>query len=176
MTYIGKAGNCSTLEGGYLTSNILKHKNLTFITGAHVTRLYFDTEDGLKCVTAVEWADKQSPKAKLYCIKVGKGAILFTGAIHTPQLLLISSVSPSEELAKLKVPVKLNLPGVGKDLCDHPIAKLIHKVKPAAGSIEFIKPGTGIVNLWKASVGLIKWLLTKSGPLSSTHSEAAAFF
>ena len=46
--------------------------------------------------------------------------VLCAGAYGSPTLLLRSGVGPASELAKLGVPVKLDLPGVGCNLIDHP--------------------------------------------------------
>ncbi len=45
--------------------------------------------------------------------------ILSTGALRSPQLLLLSGVGPEDELKRLGIPVRLHLPGVGKNLQDH---------------------------------------------------------
>mmetsp|Transcript_10560 Transcript_10560/g.17344 ORF Transcript_10560/g.17344 Transcript_10560/m.17344 type:complete len:710 (+) Transcript_10560:162-2291(+) len=48
------------------------------------------------------------------------GVILTAGAINTPKLLLNSGIGPANELAATKTPLKVDLPGVGKNLQDHP--------------------------------------------------------
>ena len=44
--------------------------------------------------------------------------ILAGGAYNTPQLLMLSGIGPKEELEKHRIPVKLDLPGVGTNLQD----------------------------------------------------------
>lgn len=44
--------------------------------------------------------------------------ILAGGAFNTPQLLLLSGIGPSADLQRLGLPVRLDLPGVGKNLQD----------------------------------------------------------
>ncbi|MEE9354976.1 MAG: GMC oxidoreductase [Methylococcaceae bacterium] len=55
--------------------------------------------------------------------------ILAGGAFNTPQLLMLSGVGPKEELTKHKIPVKVNLPGVGKNLQDRYEISVITQMK-----------------------------------------------
>ncbi|KAI5251943.1 hypothetical protein E4T42_03795 [Aureobasidium subglaciale] len=45
--------------------------------------------------------------------------IIAAGALHTPQLLKLSGLGPSDELQQLQIPVLVDLPGVGMNLQDH---------------------------------------------------------
>jgi choline dehydrogenase-like flavoprotein len=52
---------------------------------------------------------------------VGAGeVVLAAGAVATPLLLLRSGIGPADELRAAGVPVRLDLPGVGRDWSDHP--------------------------------------------------------
>ncbi|HMH14547.1 MAG TPA: GMC family oxidoreductase [Edaphobacter sp.] len=44
--------------------------------------------------------------------------ILCGGTFNTPQLLMLSGIGPAEELVKHDIPVRVDLPGVGKNLQD----------------------------------------------------------
>ena len=50
----------------------------------------------------------------------GEEIILSSGAIASPQLLMLSGVGPRGELEKLGIPVVHELPGIGQNLRDHP--------------------------------------------------------
>ena len=52
----------------------------------------------------------------------GSEIVLCAGGIASPQLLLLSGVGPANELRDLGIPVVRDLPGVGKNLRDHPMA------------------------------------------------------
>ena len=52
----------------------------------------------------------------------GDQIILSAGAVASPQLLMLSGVGPADHLRELGVPVVHDLPGVGKNLRDHPLA------------------------------------------------------
>jgi len=52
----------------------------------------------------------------------GDQIVLSAGSIGSPQLLLLSGVGPAEQLRPLGISVVHDLPGVGKNLRDHPSA------------------------------------------------------
>lgn len=63
--------------------------------------------------------------------------IISGGTMASPHLLLHSGVGPAEELRALGIPVIHDLPGVGKNLRDHPQTPIRVRTKP------------GIVNDWR---------------------------
>jgi len=50
--------------------------------------------------------------------------ILAAGAIHTPGVLQRSGIGPKDVLDAAKIPVKVELPGVGQNFQDHPYTSL----------------------------------------------------
>jgi choline dehydrogenase len=54
------------------------------------------------------------------------GVVLALGAIDTPRLLMLSGVGDPEELRRLGVPIKAALPGVGRNLQDHPLLRAVN--------------------------------------------------
>jgi choline dehydrogenase-like flavoprotein len=55
---------------------------------------------------------------ELRTVHASSEIILAGGAYNTPQLLMLSGIGPKEELEKHRIPVKLDLPGVGTNLQD----------------------------------------------------------
>lgn len=51
-------------------------------------------------------------------IRARREVILAAGAFNTPQILKLSGVGPAEELARLGIPIVVDLPGVGENLQD----------------------------------------------------------
>jgi choline dehydrogenase len=90
--------------------------------------------------------------------------LLSAGAIGSPQLLLLSGIGPAEELRGAGVEVRHDLPGVGRNLQDHPFVTLIWEVSDQQTLYGADKPKP-----------LAEWLLRRSGPLSSTVAEVLAF-
>ena len=55
--------------------------------------------------------------------------VLSGGAIASPQMLMLSGVGPAEHLQGLGIPVVRNLPGVGQNFRDHPMAPVRMRVR-----------------------------------------------
>ena len=69
--------------------------------------------------------------------------ILCGGAYGSPAVLLRSGIGPGDELTALGVPVRLDLPGVGRNLHDHPGAIMLHHGTDLFNSLsaDFIAAG-----------------------------------
>ncbi len=87
--------------------------NLTVLTHAETIGLTFQ---GKRCtgVKYVHDGHATSAVAK-------RETIVCAGAIGSPRLLLLSGIGPSAELKKLGIRPRVDLPGVGKNLQDHPL-------------------------------------------------------
>ena len=59
----------------------------------------------------------------------GKEIVLSAGGLKSPHLLLLSGVGPAEQLHRVGIPLVHHLPGVGKNLRNHPIASVSMRVK-----------------------------------------------
>ena len=60
----------------------------------------------------------------------GYEIILSTGAIHSPQLLLLSGVGPGVELRSLGIEQVHDLPGVGRSMKNHPSVNIVFRSHP----------------------------------------------
>ena len=56
----------------------------------------------------------------------GSGVILAAGAIDTPRLLMLSGIGDPEQLRPLGISVRADLPGVGRNLQDHPLVRALN--------------------------------------------------
>ena len=95
---------------GYL--NPARHRlNLSIRANCAARRLQFDGKRaiGVQVESGGETFDAQAEQI-----------ILSAGAIASPQLLMLSGVGPAEDLRRLGIPVVQDLPGVGRNLRDHP--------------------------------------------------------
>jgi choline dehydrogenase len=59
----------------------------------------------------------------------GEQIVLSTGTIADPQLLMLSGVGPGEHLREVGIPVVHDLPGVGQNFRDHPMAFVTFKTQ-----------------------------------------------
>lgn len=62
--------------------------------------------------------------------------IVCGGAFNSPQLLMLSGIGPRAELAKLGIALKVDLPGVGRNLQDRYEVGLVHKMKKPWAAME----------------------------------------
>jgi choline dehydrogenase len=90
--------------------------------------------------------------------------LLSAGAIGSPQLLLLSGIGAADDLRAVGVEPRHELPGVGRNLQDHPFVTVIWEVSDQDTLYGADKPKP-----------LAEWLLRKSGKLSSTVAEVVAF-
>ena len=66
----------------------------------------------------------------------GDQIILSSGAMKSPQILMLSGVGPADHLEELGIPVVKNMPGVGQNLRDHPLATAVYKAKGDAPDVN----------------------------------------
>lgn len=59
----------------------------------------------------------------------GQEIVLSAGGLKSPHMLLLSGVGPAQELRRVGIPLVQHLPGVGKNLRNHPIASVSMRVK-----------------------------------------------
>jgi choline dehydrogenase len=97
-------------------------------------------------------------------VRAGREVILCAGAIASPQLLLLSGIGAGEELRAAGVQARHELPGVGRNLQDHPFVTVLWEVSDQDTLYGADKPKP-----------LAEWLLRRSGKLSSTVAEVVAF-
>lgn len=95
----------------------MKRPNLTVITEALATRI--EVENGR--ATALHYRKGGAD----HVLRAGREIILSGGAYNSPQLLLLSGIGPAEELKEHGIDVVHDLPGVGKNLQDHPSVAII---------------------------------------------------
>lgn len=67
-------------------------------------------------------------------VTASKEVILAAGAVHSPQILLLSGVGPETTLQKFNISTVLNLPGVGTNFQDHLDLAVVYNCKSHANS------------------------------------------
>ncbi len=93
--------------------------NLTVLTGARARKLIID---GNRCI-GVEF-DQMGRTMSAFA---GAEVIVSAGAVDSPRLLLLSGVGPAAELEAIGVEVVHDLPGVGRNLHDHPACGVVYE-------------------------------------------------
>lgn len=91
--------------------------NLTVSTKSRALKLLFS---GSRC-TGVEFEHRQ----ELLVAFADAEVVVSAGAVDSPRLLLLSGVGPADELEAAGVAVLHDLPGVGRNLHDHPLCGVV---------------------------------------------------
>ena len=139
----------------------LARANLVVMTGMQAMRIVLQ---GRRAV-AVE-----ARGASGRCSVLARREIVLTaGAIHSPQLLLLSGIGDGEDLQKLGIEVRHHLPGVGRNLHDHLASPLhMHTLDPTSYGLSLRSLPRG---LWNVA----EYLCARRGPLANNVFESAAF-
>jgi choline dehydrogenase-like flavoprotein len=97
-------------------------------------------------------------------LRAEREVVLAAGAIGSPQLLQLSGIGVESDLRAAGVDVRHALPGVGRNLQDHPFVTLLFAVSDEDTLYVAERPRS-----------VAEWLLRRSGPLSSPVAEVVAF-
>jgi choline dehydrogenase-like flavoprotein len=150
-----KNGSRHSAADAFLKAS-MSRPNLHVLTATHATRILIENHRAI----GVEFARHGATETA----RAEREVILCSGAVNSPQLLLLSGIGPADELARIGIRVIHNLPGVGKNLQDHPMV--------SAGYL-CTKPITlqGADSLRN----LLQYFVLKRGPLTSNVAEAGIF-
>ncbi|KAF5975699.1 alcohol oxidase [Fusarium coicis] len=103
-------------------NSVSSRYNLHIATNQTVTQLVLDSDSAYNSsqrVMGVEFA--LDDRSKVRSVSCTREAIVSAGAVFTPTLLQVSGIGPSDVLKSLDIPVKIDLPGAGCNLQDHPM-------------------------------------------------------
>ena len=114
-----------------------KHpKSLTVECHALVTRVLFDAGNRAIGVEYLKGerlyrahANPNNDTGEPCQAFAAREVVLCGGAFNTPQLLMLSGVGPAEELARHGIEVRVDLPGVGKNLQDRYEVSIVNRMK-----------------------------------------------
>ncbi|MGZ8312557.1 MAG: GMC family oxidoreductase [Allosphingosinicella sp.] len=104
----------------------------------------------------------------LHRLQARREVILAGGAFNSPQLLMLSGIGPGAQLREQGIDVLSDLPGVGSNLQDHPIALSIWA---AAGPFTFDRR----LRLDRLALGVLRWKLFGSGFAIGSPLSVQAF-
>ncbi|WP_405653311.1 GMC family oxidoreductase [Streptomyces sp. RK9] len=105
----------------YLRPVAAERPHLTVSTDSRARRLLFD---GDRCV-GVEFT-REGETVRAYA---RAEVVVSAGAVDSPRLLMLSGIGPADELRRVGVDVRLDLPGVGRNLQDHPLCGLVYEAE-----------------------------------------------
>ncbi len=142
-------------------SQVERDPRLTIATGALVTRILFE---GSRAV-GVEYEQQ----GRTVQARAQSEVLVATGTYNTAKLLMLSGLGPAAHLREHGIAVRADLPGVGQNLQDH---HEVPVVSAARGRIGYYGQDRG----WNMVRNGLQYLLTDSGPVTTTGVETCAFF
>lgn len=134
--------------------------NLSVRRRVLVTRVLFEGERAV----GVEYRQDGAT----HRLHAGREVILCGGAINSPQLLMLSGIGPAEELGQVGIDVRLDAPGVGRNLQDHLELYVQHVCTKPVSLYPLLRP-------WNQVAAGVQWLLTRGGPCASNQFEAGGY-
>nr|WRW24843.1 choline dehydrogenase [Dunaliella tertiolecta] len=171
-----KKGERADMNRMYLKP-AMSRPNLTVMTGARTTRLLFERVPGAppKAV-GVEFSQGSNSASGRESAQLAEGGevLLCSGAVHSPHVLQLSGIGPAQELQRHGIEVIADVPGVGKNLQDHPAA-LIGCLTDAQYDQLAV---TSQIYDKKSNLRIgpvLEYLFKKTGPLATTGCDHGAF-
>lgn len=145
---------------------VMSRPNLTVLTDTLVQRVLFEGEGADRKAVGVECVSARKNEAIEY--RARHEVILSAGALESPAILQRSGIGPAELLARLGLPVLVDLPGVGKNLREQRLLFMQYRLKkPISHNKEFAG--------WRLLRNLCKYLFTRSGVLSTGSQDVNGF-
>lgn len=138
-------------------------RNLDVRTDALATRVVFE---GRKAV-AVEY--RRTGDAAVRQVRARREVVLCGGAVNSPKLLMLSGLGPADVLKEAGVPVRQELPGLGRNYMDHFTPRLTYRARNAE-SINGLASGP---RLWGQ---MLRWALGRPSILGMGVVLGAAFW
>lgn len=139
---------------------IRQRPNLVVRTGVHARRILFD---GIQA-SGVEVLEDGAIRNYL----ARREVIVSGGALASPQLLMLSGIGDGASLQRHGIQTRAHVPGVGRNLQDHFTVRVQAKC-------TYRSSYNHELNGWRKYWQGLRYVLTKSGYLSLSSSQAAVF-
>jgi choline dehydrogenase len=110
----------------YLTGEVRARQNLAIQAGTLVHRVLFEGDRAVGVLASVNGGEPEELRARR--------VVLSAGAVNSPALLMRSGIGPADDLTRLGIGVRLDRPGVGAHLMDHPRTGVF--MRPKGGTID----------------------------------------
>ncbi|MGX1500974.1 choline dehydrogenase [Labrenzia sp. MBR-25] len=154
-----KSGFRMSTARAYL-SRAKRRQNVSILTRAHTTRLIL--ENGR--ATGVVY----SRGGTEHSVKARREVILSAGAVNSPQILMLSGIGDGAELQAKGITSTVHSPAVGKNLQDHLGLDYLYRSRVPTLNQQ-------LYPWWGKLAQGIRYVLTRSGPLSLSVNQAGGF-
>ncbi|KAI0133878.1 hypothetical protein BJ170DRAFT_607731 [Xylariales sp. AK1849] len=155
-----------------------RQSHLTICTGVVASRLELDAGRGI--ATGVYIKPVGSRTAQTSFVNARREVIICSGAICSPQLLMLSGIGPAGHLGSHGTSVKKHLPGVGSHLSDHhglpimikmPVIESFHRME----SDYFYALWQVLRYLWNGTGWMKAGTTTSTIFLNTSHLEPISY-
>jgi choline dehydrogenase len=141
-------------------AEVKRRPNIRIEVNAQAGKLMFE---GKRCVGATFQRD-----GKLREVRANREVIVSGGTVNSPHILQISGIGPADHLQSLGIAVVHDLPGVGSNLIDHYVIRVVHRVHGA----ETINT---IARFPRVVPEIVRFLLTGTGALTFGVTTSQVF-
>ncbi|RVT96159.1 choline dehydrogenase [Rhodovarius crocodyli] len=135
--------------------------NVRVETGAQTRRLLFE---GSRCV-GVEY----SQDGEVHQLRARREVILSGGAIHSPQILMLSGIGEAGHLQSHGISVLKDVPNVGRNLQDHFQARLLFR------ATQPVTLNDVLASRWGQFKAGLEYLRHRTGPLTYAAATSGLF-
>lgn len=139
--------------------------NLTVMTETLAQRVLLDSSTDKPRATGI----LASSAGRDITLHARREVILCGGAFNSPQLLELSGIGRREVLSAAEVPMMHEMPMVGENLSEHVYSPIAYRTTPEVSWNSKLSSPIGQAAL------TLRWLTTRSGPMSSNSITAQAF-
>lgn len=146
---------CSSADA-FLRPLLGKRENLSLMLNAWAQKIEF--ADGR--ATGISFLHQG--RLKMEC---ARNVVVCSGAVNSPQLLMLSGIGDPQELRRHDIKPVAALPGVGRNLQDHPSIRLLYRSRVRTYNL------TG--GLLQKLGFLSTYLRTREGPISNLYESVA---
>jgi len=138
---------------------VMHRSNLTVVSKAQATRVVFD---GTRAVGVEYLKDGQ-----VHVARARQEVILSAGTYGSPQLLMLSGIGPADELSKHGLTPRVDVPGVGQNLVEHPFLPIAWRALPETFECA--------LRADRAAVSTLRWALFGTGPFAANGAAGNIF-
>jgi choline dehydrogenase len=150
---------CSAVDA--FLSRVRSHARLRVVTAAQVSRILLEQQRAV----GVEYVHR----GRRHTLRCNGEVLLAAGTLGSPKLLMLSGIGPADHLRQLKIPVRVALAGVGRNLHDHCGSPLI--IRGNSRGYGYFRQDHG----WRLAWNLLEYGLFRRGRLTTVGGEATSF-
>jgi choline dehydrogenase len=134
--------------------------NLTIETHAQTSRIIVERGKAIG-VEYVKGGEK-------HIVHTDREIVVSAGSFQSPQILMLSGIGPADHLRSVDVDVKLDLPGVGQNLSEHPNMLNVFGARDKIGFTRHLR-------FDRATASVARWFATREGPFATNGAAANVF-